>query len=43
MLRWCLPAIRQSNGCLIGMIAFQDDGVPEIGYWLANPFGAKTS
>lgn len=31
-------AIRQENGWLIGMIAFQDDGVIELGYWLAKPF-----
>lgn len=34
-------AIRQPNGCLIGMLAFQEvigDGVLELGYWLAKPF-----
>ncbi len=31
-------AIRQSNGWLIGMLAFQDDGVIELGYWLAKPW-----
>jgi RimJ/RimL family protein N-acetyltransferase len=30
-------AIRQSNGWLIGMLAFQDDGLLELGYWLAKP------
>lgn len=34
-------AIRQSNGSLIGMIAFEEvigDGVIELGYWLAKPW-----
>ena len=34
-------AIRQPNGWLIGMIAFQEvvgGGVLELGYWLAKPF-----
>ncbi len=33
-------AIRQANGRLIGMLAFQEvvgDGVLELGYWLAMP------